>query len=530
MGGKALILFLLSAVSSFGQALTGGLWTNYTPLVYRHLTNTTSTANASVYASTAFLPTEGALVLAAVVTTGTATIGNHVLMSSNLQWTLIASNKYDTIAAPTHNVSLWAAKVIGPMLQRQIVTNATSAAMTGCASTIVEFTGIDTNAAWESIIIQTNLTTANSGANPSVTMTRELLRDSVNMLYSVWADNTNPYGQTPQNPFIEAADHGFSTPTAGLASMYRLAHLQQTVFSTNADTDTASITIEVMPRKRVRTSTQAPPATNDIVIRMTGGVNNDTLTATILNASTYGAFASWEIKTNDSPITPTVWQRVTNMAPFQPTANSLPGLVPGLTARNGDGYNVGADFAWAYNCRGEGEWVELNMNGNHTNVSVGFDLMIDSQFDTTTFGSYDLVTLKADAGEFIVVNLGDGSEGDNTFCSIQCHTGAGLGTPIVITSNTWYRISVLWARPTAVATVQVYKYPTAFDDSRMYHIGTSTQPLAADNMSNLRIGRTDIGHGAATLKTQTYLTRNYGISTNGARWPNLPAMANQNGL
>jgi len=103
-------------------------------------------------------------------------------------------------------------------------------------------------------------------------------------------------------------------------------------------------------------------------------------------------------------------------------------------------------------------------------------------FTGSTFGSYDLITMEGNDGDFAVMNFQDfpGSE-----FIWEIHTQNGVGGGVRIVANKTYWVTMLWDQPHRIARLQVY------DPGNWTLVGSSSLALEDQVCETICLGRYD---------------------------------------
>jgi hypothetical protein len=213
--------------------------------------------------------------------------------------------------------------------------------------------------------------------------------------------------------------------------------------------------------------------TVDVYLDMESGFNGSLVTASLLGAATHGGAGGWSVFPSDA----TSMRIVTD---FDPPLGS-PVVASGTTYTD-----AGSTSALAFRNRAgkDREYAIYALTSSQPRMSMGCFVRVGN-FTGATFGSFDLIAMEGDNGEFIVLNFQDFPGADFVF---QIHTLAGVGGPIRITANRTYWTTMLWDRGEGRATLKVY------DPATWSLVGTSTLALQADDCRGVALGRYD-GHG-----------------------------------
>ncbi len=209
----------------------------------------------------------------------------------------------------------------------------------------------------------------------------------------------------------------------------------------------------------------------DILEDMEAGSGGDLVTPSTLAAMTRagGAFGSWQIIERDQSVSSSALMKVS-------------------TAQKARGSR-----SIAYNAADDWTYAEFILSESKARCSAGFAFRLDASWVGGTYGSYDVFTLKAENGEYLICNYDD-TEGAQV---LAIHTSAGLGSAIPVSNNSWYWCSMLWDSPNNTATLKIYNYTTRA------LLGTSSLALERDNCLAIQFGRSD-DHGVHNPSASFY--------------------------
>ena len=186
-------------------------------MAWAHHVATASTANATAYASGAFSPTAGQVLVALVIASGTQALDATMSDSQALGWTLVASVAFN---GDTDRGYVFIAEAAAAAASMTVTFDCTSDAATGA---VIFVAGIHTGGRVGAAAIRQSTTAANLPANqpPRAVFTSPALWG--NPLIGLVGNGTNPATLTPPVDWTEPSggDTGYATPTTGAAYAYR---------------------------------------------------------------------------------------------------------------------------------------------------------------------------------------------------------------------------------------------------------------------------------------------------------------------
>jgi hypothetical protein len=179
------------------------------------LTSGNTSTNAASYTTDSITPTPNALVFAAILNTDGTLPSTLSLSGCGLTWEQIDSQTFNTLADPNHRLSLFramgASPTTGPVT---IDAGAGSGNQSGCAWSIVEFTGADTSGTNGSGAIVQSLGSASTDA-ASMTITLDAFGSVNNVTFGCFANNDGT-APTVGAGFTQIHSKTFATPDGQL--------------------------------------------------------------------------------------------------------------------------------------------------------------------------------------------------------------------------------------------------------------------------------------------------------------------------
>jgi uncharacterized repeat protein (TIGR02543 family) len=210
--------------------------------------------------------------------------------------------------------------------------------------------------------------------------------------------------------------------------------------------------------------------TVDVYLDMESGADGSVATAGILNAATHGSGGDWSTTATSMRVSTAFEQPLGSPVMVGSTSYTDTGSTRTFAFRN----TQGRDY----------EYASYTLTSQAAKVSMGCFVRVGN-FTGETFGSYDLIAMEGDNGEFAVLNFQDFPGADFGW---EIHTQAGVGNSIRIVANKTYWTTMLWDRGNGKATLKVY------DPITWSLVGTSTLALQAENCILVAFGRYD-AHG-----------------------------------
>lgn len=200
MTKAARALFFLLLIPSLAQAAA-----------VTHAVATASTTDATSYASGAFTPVAGDLLVAFVVANATVAAGS-MTDSQALGFTKITSAVYDDGSGTTATIYLFVSNATAAASSMTVTFDCTGDAATGAVIEVARVSGMSRTGS--SASKQSAVTSSGSSGNtPAATFAVAALTG--NPTLGVVGNLTNPATLTPPTSWTEQNDTGFATPTTG---------------------------------------------------------------------------------------------------------------------------------------------------------------------------------------------------------------------------------------------------------------------------------------------------------------------------
>lgn len=241
----------------------------------------------------------------------------------------------------------------------------------------------------------------------------------------------------------------------------------------------------------------------DVYLDMESGFDGSVVTAGILNAATHGSGGVWT--TSPSPLT----AMTVRTAYEQPLGS--PVIADGVTYTD-----AGSTRSFAFRnyatASGIQEIATYTFTTPTNKVSVGCFVRLGN-FTGASYGSFDLIAMEGDNGEFAVLNFQDAPGADFVW---QIHTQAGVGNSIRIVANKTYWTTMLWDKANGRATLKVY------DPVTWSLIGTSTLALQNEQCVSVSFGQYGAHPTAAAANGVYHYYDDLMIDFSNASFPILP--------
>lgn len=175
--------------------------------------STPSTSNASSYASGAFTPAAGDLLIAFVVATGTVHPTSAAAMtdSQSLGWDLLAATTFNGGA---DSLFVFAARKPAAASSMTVTFACSGDAATGANVGVMRIAGAD-----GVYVRQVAVATGAASTTPAVTLDNAI--DSANPLVGCVGNGTNPATITAPGSWTESSDTGYNTPACGIELVRR---------------------------------------------------------------------------------------------------------------------------------------------------------------------------------------------------------------------------------------------------------------------------------------------------------------------
>jgi hypothetical protein len=225
-------------------------------IIVNDLGSFAGTNNATSYATSAsYQPTANALILAFVIITDTASIGNPSLDGTTngfvgndkTNWASIANVTYNSLAAPL--ARLYVFRYMSASPTSTTGTFNWSAGGTGCIIRVVEFVNVDTSGSEGSgAVVQVVTDRQDATANPSVNLAA-LNSSGNNAVIACIADDVNSaVDNAPDDTWLEFSSNpelNFNTPAIGGQWVYKIGTTDNSVTTTATSRDWAIAAIEI---------------------------------------------------------------------------------------------------------------------------------------------------------------------------------------------------------------------------------------------------------------------------------------------
>ena len=206
-----------------------------------------------------------------------------------------------------------------------------------------------------------------------------------------------------------------------------------------------------------------------VYVDMESGLAGADVTTNLLNAATHGQGGWWSLFPNS------VTELKVSTAFEQPLG--------GTVTVGGTAYSDGGSFrSIACGNMSNRQFARFTFGTPLATVSMGCFLRLGN-FTGSTFGSYDLITMEGNDGEYAVMNFEDFP---GTEFAWAVHTQQPeLGAPIRVVANKTYWVTMLWDQPHRIARLQVY------DPGNWTLVGSSSLALEDQVCETICLGRYD---------------------------------------
>jgi len=183
------------------------------------------------------------LALAAVVSSDDSPVSVPTSFSGNgLTWRRILTTNFNTVAAPTHNLTVYAA-----MSNNVSAVGGGTVAFadnrTGCSIYICEFTNVWFADGALGAIVQSKAISGTT-ADPSNILSA-LQADGRNAAVAFFGSDSSPFGGTPEAGWTEDADLGYGKPSTGMGAYHRLQTTDNSLVVSSVAVDWASAMLEL---------------------------------------------------------------------------------------------------------------------------------------------------------------------------------------------------------------------------------------------------------------------------------------------
>ncbi len=242
----ALAVLVLTSFLYFPQSPFSDIHKAEAAVTATSLTTGGNTTCTSPQATASITPSANKLVLAWVVNTMTASNTVTPTMSGNgLTWVQVSTVTFNTIATPTHRLTLFRAMGASPTTGTASIT--VTGSPTGCSWSISEFGNVDTSGTNGSgAVVATNVNTNRSDSATSLTVTLpNALANSLNATAGGFSVNVNnATAITSAGSYVELGEANYNTPATDIQSQWQAAG-STTVNVTNTSGAIAGIAVEI---------------------------------------------------------------------------------------------------------------------------------------------------------------------------------------------------------------------------------------------------------------------------------------------
>jgi hypothetical protein len=219
----------------------------------------------------------------------------------------------------------------------------------------------------------------------------------------------------------------------------------------------------------IGTSASVPITTAvDVYLDMESGLSGAEVTTNLLNAATHGQGGWWSLF-------PDTLTEMTITSVFD---QPLGGTVTVDGTAYSDAWSSRSIACQNSNTR---QFARFTFDTSRAKVSMGCFLRLGN-FTGSTFGSYDLITMEGNDGDFAVMNFQDFPGTEFVW---EVHTQKGVGAPVRIVANKTYWVTMLWDQPHLIARLQVY------DPANWTLVGSSSLTLQDQVCETICLGRYD---------------------------------------
>lgn len=208
--------------------------------VVTHAIATPSTTNASSYASGAFTPAAGDLLVAFVVASGTIAAGS-MTDSQGLGWTKIAQSFK---GGGVDSLYLFISNALAAASSMMVTFDCTGDAATGAVVSVARVSGVTRTGVSAALQSQESNNVA-AGNTPAPTFDVSVLTG--NPTLGVVGNGANPAGLTPPTNWTEQNDTGYNNPTTGSEYVSRDSGFTGTTMTWGSSSATAhgAIIVEI---------------------------------------------------------------------------------------------------------------------------------------------------------------------------------------------------------------------------------------------------------------------------------------------
>jgi len=235
---------------------------------------------------------------------------------------------------------------------------------------------------------------------------------------------------------------------------------------------------------------------------MESGSDGAKITTNLLNAATHGNAGYWGLVPENASF-------LSSLEVSSLYEENVGTIIAGGTSYTDHGYRT-----FAFRNVTHPQFARYTFTEFKSKVSLGCYLRLGG-FTGSTYGSYDLIAMEGNDGDFAVMNFQD-FPGDEFLWEV--HTHQGVGGPIRIAANKTYWVTMLWDKPDRKATLKVY------DPMTWRLLGTSSLELGDEFCEAVCFGRYD-DHNY-TPSTPHYYD-DLMVDLTHATFPLLPALGKQ---
>lgn len=469
-------------------------------LVFTNLTNFGNTSNATKYVTASVTPTTNSLKLLLVQNTkASAPDLPSGVTSTNLQWWLVGTTNFNTLASPTARLSLYASQddpntppVAGP------ISVWFPATQTGLNLHLLEVSGAKKTQAWgRAALQQVAFNGSNTVANMKISWTSPssntngwlvAFGDNINST----TDNTNEAGWTTN------AETSYTTPAAGLASYYLVGTPPSVTFTTNGASSRSwgALAVEVIPGISTDTvnSDKTFYANAYIDMNVTNAVGSLITTTNLTNGTQLASSVSWF----------NGWTETTSPAlAFAVGTNQIARRNPVKVGTYQYGFTTFATNS-------------TSLALNYTNLitpSMSEEFQLQAQKRQISFGAYVflgptnggnsdfelLEIIGAATGDFIVYQLWNGQSINSYQMTLEASNGGTHHSAFFdVTPNHWYWVTGDANFNTGLGHMSVY------DTNGWTHVSgspVSISMVSGDYPDRVRIGNYAGGNAGLTPPT-----------------------------
>jgi hypothetical protein len=336
-----------------------------------HRISTAATTNVSSYASGAFTPAVGDLLVAFVVSTDTVAAGTMTGTGAGQSFTKVGS--YTKAATAAGTIYCFVSNILTTVAASQTVTfDCTGDAATGAVIQVFSISGM-TRTALNGAVRQFNGVSNQAAGTPAPAFSSAALTG--NVCAGVVGNATNPATMTAPGSWTEGNDTGYATPTTGAEYIYRNSGFTGTTVTWGSASATG------YGAMIVEFDTTAAPKMATLVDDFNAGALDTTLWtddgvsvsqsggAAHINADDYGRTGFWSDNFYDLTNSEIVVE-----IPALPTTDVGDGPFFGITLSAGptnDPVNERLKWFWYSSSAGVGDWDPQYQNTGATSSGTG---------------------------------------------------------------------------------------------------------------------------------------------------------------